>query len=197
MSWPALARSSSIFRVRCTASCPAFLVSVPCTHAIPILRSLVAFSPCPLSASLTLRCLLPGPLLAYLACRDVPSHPMERHDAWHGASRPARRGWRLAATRRSGEMLEGAASRRGPSATRSGHGVTRSSVAARPPAQRPTTDDRAAQGPWSRRARDGAACRVGVACVGSDPIELFLPCFSVCMCIFLRKRVDFGLDGCI
>ena len=41
----------------------AFLVSVPCTHAIPILRSLVAFSPCPLSASALMPSPWPSPRL--------------------------------------------------------------------------------------------------------------------------------------
>ena len=40
----------------------------------------------------------------------------------------------------------------------------------------PATHHRRSCGPRTLVGAHGAACRVGVACVGSDPIELFLPC---------------------
>ena len=117
------------------------------THTIPILRSLAAFSHDLRTPSLTHRRLLPGPLRAYLVCRDVPRLRLERVLARHGASRPTYRSWRLAAARRFFSMLEGEGVLARPG---SSHSVARGGVAAQHPGRRSAADDRTVRGPGRR-----------------------------------------------
>ena len=113
--------------------------------------------PCPVSPSLTHRCLLPGPLRAYLVCRIGPltSHGARPRMARRLAAGTAR----LAAC--GDETLFGdagvcglqARAERGPEQPQRGQG-RRTAVAARHPAWRPASSDR--DGPRARVGAHGA-----------------------------------------